>query len=111
MILNEILSAINKATVRFKDRTLGGLGLSVSRWLQPPIASYDVYSGLTEVIERHAGVKVYRDNLINSRAYQMGGGFMQEKSGHHSSGKCHRAWRLERRQDFDIAVCDSQGVD
>ena len=71
-ILSEILSAINKATVRFKDRTLGGLGLSVSRWLQPPIASYDVYSGLTEVIERHAGVKVYRDNLINSRAYQMG---------------------------------------
>jgi predicted NBD/HSP70 family sugar kinase len=71
-VFNEILSAINKATVRFKDRTLGGIGLSVSRWLQPPIASYDVYSGLTEVIERHAGVRVYRDNLINSRAYQMG---------------------------------------
>jgi predicted NBD/HSP70 family sugar kinase len=71
-VFNEILNAINKATALLKDRTLGAIGLSVSRWLQPPMASYDVYSGLSEVIERNTGVRVYRDNLINSRAYQMG---------------------------------------
>jgi predicted NBD/HSP70 family sugar kinase len=70
-VFNEILSVIGKATDHLKDRNLGAIGLSVSRWLQPPIASYDVYSGLSEVIERHTGVKVYRDNLINSRAYHI----------------------------------------
>ncbi|MFA6568426.1 MAG: ROK family protein [Victivallales bacterium] len=70
-VFNEIIGEIVKATDLLKDRTLGAIGLSVSRWLQPPMASYDVYSGLSEVLERHAGVRVYRDNLINSRAYQM----------------------------------------
>lgn len=71
-VFNEILNAIGRATDLLKDRTLCGIGLSVSRWLQPPIASYDVYSGLPNAIERQTGVRVYRDNLINSRAYHIG---------------------------------------
>ncbi len=70
-VFNEILSEIGRATELLKDRTLAAIGLSVSRWLQPPIASYDVYSGLIEVIGRRTGVRVYRDNLINSRAYHI----------------------------------------
>ncbi len=71
-VFNEILGEIGKATALFKGRTLAAVGLSVSRWLQPPMASYDVYSGLSDVIGRQTGVRVYRDNLINSRAYQIG---------------------------------------
>lgn len=71
-VFNEVLNTIGKAADSLKGRTLSGIGLSVSRWLQPPIASYDVYSGLPDAIERHTGVKVYRDNLINSRAYHIG---------------------------------------
>lgn len=49
---------------------LYGVGIAISRWLQPPLAGEDVYINLADYIERETGLAVYRDVNINAVAFE-----------------------------------------
>ena len=68
-LFNSIADTIRKITESFPDKTLGGIGIAVSRWLQPPLASYDLYNGLIKFLEKEINVNVYRTININAAAY------------------------------------------
>ncbi|MBE6380973.1 MAG: ROK family protein [Lentisphaerae bacterium] len=51
------------------NRSLYGIGLAISRWLQPPLAGEDVYANLADYLERESGVAVHRDVNINAVAF------------------------------------------
>ena len=50
---------------------LYGIGLAISRWLQPPLAGEDVYANLADYLERETGLAVYRDVNINAVAFEL----------------------------------------
>jgi len=57
---------------RFKvveNKRLFGVGLAISRWLQPPLAGEDVYANLADYLERESGVAIHRDVNINAVAF------------------------------------------
>ncbi len=67
-----VFSAIRDLAIRFLNvdgRRLYGIGLAISRWLQPPLAGGDTYANLADYLEREIGVAVYRDVNINTVAY------------------------------------------
>jgi predicted NBD/HSP70 family sugar kinase len=68
-LFNSILDMIRDVTDSYPDKILGGIGVAVSRWLQPPLAAYDLYSGLIKFLEKETGVMVYRTLNINALAY------------------------------------------
>jgi predicted NBD/HSP70 family sugar kinase len=70
-VFNSILSKINGIADSFPGKVLGGIGLAVSRWLQPPLAAYDLYSGLAKFLEKQTGLDVYRTVNINALAYDV----------------------------------------
>lgn len=68
-VFNSILSMITDIAKSFPDKVLGGIGVAVSRWLQPPLAAYDLYSGLVKFLEKETEMEVYRTLNINALAY------------------------------------------
>jgi predicted NBD/HSP70 family sugar kinase len=70
-VFNSILDLINDVVSSYPYKSLGGIGISVSRWLQPPLATYDLYSGLIKFLEKQTNVEVYRNLNINALAYQL----------------------------------------
>jgi predicted NBD/HSP70 family sugar kinase len=68
-VFNSILSLINDIAASYPYKSLGGIGVAVSRWLQPPLATYDLYSGLIKFLEKQTNVEVYRNLNINALAY------------------------------------------
>ena len=68
-VFNSILDMIRNIAGDFPDKILGGIGLSVSRWLQPPLATYDLYSGLAKFLEKETKIEVHRTLNINALAY------------------------------------------
>jgi len=68
-VFNSILDMIKNITGDFPDRILGGIGVAVSRWLQPPLATYDLYSGLAKFLEKETKMEVHRTLNINTLAY------------------------------------------
>lgn len=68
-VFNSILNMIRDVTADCPDKILSGTGVAVSRWLQPPLASYDLYSGLIKFLEKETGAPVYRTLNINALAY------------------------------------------
>ena len=63
-----ILELVNRAR-HTGNYCLYGIGLAISRWLQPPLAGEDVYANLTEYLQRESSVAVYRDVNINAVAF------------------------------------------
>jgi predicted NBD/HSP70 family sugar kinase len=70
-IFNRLLVLVNNTREKFPDKKLGAIGVAISRWLQPPLAAYDLYSGLCDFLEKQTGVSVYRDININALAYKL----------------------------------------
>jgi len=68
-LFNSILDMIKDISSSFPEKTLGGIGIAVSRWLQPPLATFDLYSGLMKFLRKETRVEVYRTMIINARAY------------------------------------------
>lgn len=65
-----ILDLVNR--IRNNDKyCLYGIGLAISRWLQPPLAGEDVYANLADYLERETGLAVYRDVNINAVAFDL----------------------------------------
>lgn len=67
-----VFSAIRDCAERFRSvggKRLYGIGLAISRWLQPPLAGEDTYAKLSDYLEREVGVAVHRDVNINALAY------------------------------------------
>lgn len=67
-----VFSAIREFVCRFRkveNRRLYGIGLAISRWLQPPLSGGDTYANLTDYLERETGIAVHRDVNINTVAY------------------------------------------
>lgn len=54
---------------QFENRSLYGVGLAISRWLQPPLAGEDVFANLADYLERECKVAVYRDVNINAASF------------------------------------------
>lgn len=70
-IFNSILSMVKNIAGDFPDKILGGIGVAVSRWLQPPLATYDLYSGLAKFLEKETKMAVHRVLNINALAYDV----------------------------------------
>ncbi len=70
-VFKKVLDLVKQTLQEHPERRLGAIGISISRWLQPPLASYDLYSGLVDYLNRETGVPVYRDVNINMLAYQV----------------------------------------
>ncbi len=67
-----VFSAIRDFVCRFRkveNRRLYGVGLAISRWLQPPLSGGDNYANLADYLERETGIAVHRDVNINTLAY------------------------------------------
>ena len=65
-------SCILQLVNQFKDNGNGklyGIGMAISRWLQPPLAGEDVYANLADFLERETGLAVHRDVNINTLAF------------------------------------------
>ena len=67
---NTILELVRKYR-QVEERSLYGIGLAISRWLQPPLAGEDVYANLADFLSREIGVGVYRDVIINMMAFAL----------------------------------------
>ena len=65
-----ILELVNRAR-HTGNYCLYGIGLAISRWLQPPLAGEDVYANLADYLERETGLAVYRDVNINAVAFDL----------------------------------------
>jgi len=66
-----VFTAIRDCAAAFRTvggKRLYGIGLAISRWLQPPLAGDDTYANLSDYLEREIGVAVYRDVNINAVA-------------------------------------------
>ncbi|MFA6716206.1 MAG: ROK family protein [Victivallales bacterium] len=70
-IFNSISETIKEIAGGCPEKILGGIGVAVSRWLQPPLASYDLYNGLAGFLEKESGVTVSRTLNINALAYDI----------------------------------------
>ncbi len=70
-VFNSILDMIKNIAGDFPEKVLGGIGVAVSRWLQPPLATYDLYSGLTKFLAKETKIEVYRALNINALAYDV----------------------------------------
>ena len=68
-VFRRLLDSIKKSVAKHPEYRLTAAGIAISRWLQPPLASYDLYSGLADYLTRESGVPVYRDININMLAY------------------------------------------
>lgn len=68
-VFRRLLDFIKESVVKHPEYRLTAAGIAISRWLQPPLASYDLYSGLADYLTRESGVPVYRDININMLAY------------------------------------------
>ena len=53
------------------EHTLFGIGLAISRWLQPPLAGEDVYANLADYLSRETNLPVHRDVNINAAAFAL----------------------------------------
>ena len=69
-VFNTILELIMRYK-NFDNRMLCGVGMAISRWLQPPLAGEDVYANLSDFLERESGVPVHRDIKINALAFAL----------------------------------------
>lgn len=69
-VFRKVLELVRQAVRPHPERRLGAIGIAVSRWLQPPLASFDLYSGLVDFLNRETGVPVYRGVNINMLAFQ-----------------------------------------
>ena len=58
-----------KRNQKVGERSLYGIGLAISRWLQPPLAGEDVYANMADYLERESGVAVHRDVNVNAIAF------------------------------------------
>ena len=67
---NRILDLVKECS-RIEGKSLFGIGLAVSRWLQPPLAGEDVYANLADYLSSENGVVVYRDVIINTEAFAL----------------------------------------
>lgn len=65
-----MLELVNRAR-NTEKYCLYGIGLAISRWLQPPLAGEDVYANLADYLERETGLAVYRDVNINAVAFAL----------------------------------------
>lgn len=70
-LFNSISDVIKDIAGSFPDKVLGGIGIAVSRWLQPPLAAYDLYNGLAKFLEKQSGLEVHRNININALAYDV----------------------------------------
>jgi N-acetylglucosamine repressor len=68
-VFNTILDMVKDISTSFPDKSVAGIGVAISRWLQPPLAAFDLYSGLIKFLEKETRVEVYRTMIINARAY------------------------------------------
>ena len=66
---NAILGLVRESCKELEGKVLYGIGLAISRWLQPPLAGEDVYANLVNFLRRETGVAVYRDVIINVDAF------------------------------------------
>jgi predicted NBD/HSP70 family sugar kinase len=69
-VFRKVLELVQQSIQSHSERRLGAIGIAISRWLQPPLASYDLYSGLVDFLNRETGVPVYREVNINMLAFQ-----------------------------------------
>jgi len=70
-VFNSILGMIKDIADSYPDKILGVIGIAVSRWLQPPLATYDLYSGLAKFLEKETKMEVHRTLNINALAYDV----------------------------------------
>ncbi len=70
-VFNSVLDMVRDIISSYPDKILGGTGVAVSRWLQPPLAAYDLYSGLIKFLEKETHTQVYRTLNINALAYDV----------------------------------------
>ncbi|QSH41201.1 ROK family protein [Lentisphaerota bacterium ZTH] len=69
-IFKRILAIFNNIQEKFPDRKLYAAGIAVSRWLQPPLAVFDLYFGLCSFLEDELNIPVFRCININALAYK-----------------------------------------
>lgn len=65
---NAVLELVRECS-KLEGKVLYGIGLAISRWLQPPLSGEDVYANLVDFLSRETGVAVYRDVIINVGAF------------------------------------------
>jgi len=70
-VFNSILNMVKDISGPYPDKILSSIGIAVSRWLQPPLATFDLYSGLIKFLKKETKVEVYRTMNINAIAYDL----------------------------------------
>ena len=53
----------------YGNKKLFGVGMAISRWLQPPLAGEDVYANLADYLARESSLAIHRDVNINAVAF------------------------------------------
>lgn len=57
--------------VRDSGKNVGGIGVAYSRWLQPPISEYEIFSHLFDSISDRFNVPIYKTSPINALLYKI----------------------------------------
>lgn len=60
-----------KKAAESKGKSIAGIGIAVSRWLQPPLSGYDLYSDIAEIMESELSVPIFRTTPINAALYHI----------------------------------------
>lgn len=60
-----------KNAAELQGKTIAGIGIAVSRWIQPPLSAYDLYSDIASIVERECGVPVFSTTPINAALYHV----------------------------------------
>jgi predicted NBD/HSP70 family sugar kinase len=68
-VFNTILDMVKDVSSSCTDKKIAGIGIAMSRWLQPPLAAFDLYSGLIKFLKKETQADVYRTMMINALAY------------------------------------------
>jgi len=71
--INRILEKTGflKKAAESEGKNIAGIGIAVSRWLQPPLSGYDIYSDISEIMEKESGIPVFRTTPINAALYHI----------------------------------------
>lgn len=48
-----------------------GIGIAISRWLKPPLSVYDLFSDITEIVERETGIPTFSSTPIDAALYHI----------------------------------------
>jgi predicted NBD/HSP70 family sugar kinase len=77
-VFNTISDMVKNISSSCPDKKIAGIGIAISRWLQPPLAAFDLYSGLIKFLKKETQADVYRTMIINALAYDAANTYNQK---------------------------------